>query len=86
LTSRNSYDYIRSINLPAIRQLKNISIFAATALLVISLMALASSTQKERIVTPASATVSQKAKTEQNKKNSFLRRFVSYYRVPVLTY
>jgi len=57
------------------------------ALLIATLAVLSASTKQEKIVPPGNSSAGGKdVKIEQNKKNSIMRKFISYYRVPDIAY
>jgi hypothetical protein len=57
------------------------------ALLIATIAVLSATIKQEKIVPPVNAPAGGKdVKIEQNKKNSIMRRFISYYRVPAIAY
>jgi hypothetical protein len=80
-SKQSFYDYIRILKPAFIRYLKNISLLIATVALTVTIMMLALPEQNPDVKKPASsggASYDKKTQEEQAKKNSILRRFISY--------
>jgi len=79
------YDYIRTLNLTAIRHLRKISLVIATGFLIATAVVIMSTAAKKETAVPRPAnsggSYDKKMQIEQEKKNTILRRFISYYQV-----
>jgi hypothetical protein len=73
----------------AIRIVKNISLFIAAGLVITTLVFLSNTAKKDTAVDPSPTSVGshdRKIQVDQAKKNSILRRFISYYQVERISY
>ncbi len=77
------YDYIRTVKPPAIRYIKTISLFVAAGFIITSIIVVTHPSKKTNTITPANSGSSydKKIQVDKAKKNSIMRRFISYYDV-----